>query len=73
MNVTDLVVLVVSLWGQTASGEWKYIGNQYVQQQPMTLTQCSELIATKNWKKFEDNPYYKIELACYHAGEKNEG
>ena len=73
MNVTDLVVLVVSLWGQTASGEWQYISNQYVQQQPMPLTECSEFIATNNWKKFEDNPYYKIELACYHAGEKNEG
>jgi hypothetical protein len=70
MNVTDLVVLVVSLWGQTASGEWTYIGNQYVQQQPMPLTECSELIAAKNWAKFEDNPYYKIELACYYAGEK---
>ena len=46
MNVTDLVVLVVSLWGQTASGEWQYIGNQYVQQQPMPLTECSEFIAT---------------------------
>ena len=72
MNVTDLVVLVVSLWGQTAEGEWKYIGNQYVQQKPMPLTECSELIAAKNWKKFENNPYYKIQLACYHAGEKNQ-
>ena len=72
MNVTDLVVLVVSLWGLTEEGEWTYIGNQYVQQQPMTLTECSELIAPKNWAKFEDNPYYKIELACYYAGEKSD-
>ena len=48
MNVTDLVVLVVSLWGQTASGEWQYIGNQYVQQQPMPLTECNEFNATNN-------------------------
>ena len=70
MNLTDMVVLVVSLWGQTSSGEWQYIGNQYVQQQPMTLTECSEFIAGQNWGKYEKNPYCKIQLACYHTGDK---
>ena len=72
MNLTDMVVLVVSLWGMTAEGKWVYMGNQYVQQQPMTLTECSEFIAKYNWAKFEKNPYYKIQLACYHTGDKNE-
>ena len=72
MNVTDLVVLVVSLWGQTAEGEWKYIGNQYVQQQPIPLPDCSALTAAKTWKKIDNNPSYKIQLACYYAGEKND-
>ena len=69
MELTDLVVLVISLWGKTATGEWAYIGNQYVHQEPMTLVECSELIAPQNWAKFEQNEFYKIELACYYAGE----
>lgn len=72
MNIADAVVLVISMWGRTESGEWAYIGNQYVNQAPMTLTECSELINPKDWARFEQNPYYKIELACFHAGEPKE-
>lgn len=71
MGLNDVVILVITMWGKTASGEWAYIGNQYVQQQPMTLTECSEFIAPENWKKFEDNEYYKIQLSCYYAGDKD--
>jgi hypothetical protein len=49
-----------------------YIGNQYVHQEPMTLAECTEFIAPRNWGKFVENEYYKIELACYHAGPRNE-
>ena len=66
MNLTDLVVLVITMWGQTANGQWEYIGNQYVNQNPMTLVECSDVIAPKNWKSFETNGYYKIQLACVH-------
>ena len=68
MNLTDAVIFVITMWGKTASGEWAYIGNQYVHQEPMTLAECTEFIAPENWKLFEDNEYYRIELACYHAG-----
>ena len=72
MNMTDMVIFVITLWGKTATGEWTYIGNQYVHQEPMTLTECSEFIAPENWLKFEDNEYYKIQLNCYYAGTPNE-
>ena len=72
MNITDAVILVITMWGKTASGEWTYIGNQYVHQEPMTLAECSEFIAPDNWNIFADNEFYKIELACYHAGTPNE-
>lgn len=68
MNLTDAVIFVITMWGKTATGEWAYIGNQYVQQQPMTLTECTEFIAPENWQSFAQNEFYKIELACYHAG-----
>mgnify|MGYP005680358379 CR=1 FL=1 len=71
MGLTDVVILVISMWGKTVSGDWVYMGNQYVNQTPMTLTECSELIDPTNWNKFEENEYYKIQLACYHAGSKN--
>ena len=29
-------ILVISMWGQTATGNWEYIGNQYVYNIPMT-------------------------------------
>jgi len=72
MNITDMVVLVISMWGQTELGEWVYIGNQYVNQEPMTLAECSELISPDKWAKYQENQFYKIELACYYAGEPKE-
>jgi hypothetical protein len=69
MNLADAVVLVVTMWGNNGS-TWEYIGNQYVHQQPMTLVECSEFIAPKNWEAFEDNEYYKIEVSCVHIPEE---
>ena len=71
MGLNDVVILVISMWGKTVTGEWVYIGNQYVNQTPLTLAECSEIIAPANWNKFEENKNYKIQLACYHAGSKN--
>ena len=71
MGLNDVVILVISMWGKTASGEWEYIGNQYVNQTPLTLSECSEIIAPANWNKFEENEHFKIQLACFHAGEQN--
>lgn len=66
--MTDLVVLVISMWGQQASGEWVYMGNQYVHQEPMTVQECQNLVTPEKWAQFQQNPYYRIELACYEAG-----
>ena len=57
MDLTDVVILVITIWGKTVSGEWVYMGNQYVNQTPMSLAECSELIAPTNWNKFEENEY----------------
>tara|TARA_B100000035_G_C20975548_1_gene543016 strand:- start:896 stop:1111 length:216 start_codon:yes stop_codon:yes gene_type:complete len=70
MSITDAVVLVITMWGKTASGEWVYIGNQYVNQTPMPLTECSEMISPDNWEIFADNEYYRVELSCYHVPEE---
>ena len=35
-----MFILVLSMWGKTASDEWLYIGNQYVYNTPMTQEQC---------------------------------
>lgn len=67
--MTELVVLVISMWGQQVSGEWVYMGNQYVHQETMTVQECRDLINPPKWVKFQQNPYYKIELACFAAGE----
>ena len=72
MNMTDIVIFVITMWGKTAAGEWEYIGNQYVHQEPMTLTECVEFTSADQWKSFEKNEFYKIELVCYFAGKNDE-
>ena len=64
-----LFVLVLSIWGQTESGDWVYIGNQYVQNDPIPLEQCEYLADLDNWSWHETNEYYTIQLDCKEVPE----
>ena len=59
-----MFVLVLSMWGKTAMGNWEYIGNQYAYNVPMPQEQCEELIAPYMWSWNETNEYYRIQLDC---------
>ena len=59
-----LFVLVLYLWGQTESGNWVYIGNQYVYNDPMPIEECEKLAELDNWSWHEGNKYYSITLEC---------
>ena len=63
-------ILVISMWGQTATGNWEYIGNQYVYNIPMTQNECKEKISGKNWSTHLHNGYYRIQFDCMHINEQ---
>ena len=58
-----LYVLVISLWGLTASNEWVYVGNQMVLNHPMPFEECE--IVQNNWIKHELNQFYRFSLECH--------
>ena len=60
----ELYVLILSMWGKTASDEWLYIGNQYVYNTPMEQEQCLHLIERQQWSYHETNQYYRIQFDC---------
>lgn len=61
----ELYVLILSMWGLTAQGEWMYIGNQYVYNTPMLKDQCEKLIDKDNaWSLHLTNDYYSIKMDC---------
>jgi len=61
----ELYVLILSMWGLTAQGEWLYIGNQYVYNTPMPKEQCEKLIDKDNaWSLHLTNDYYSIKMDC---------
>ena len=60
----ELYVLILSMWGKTASDEWLYIGNQYVFNTPMLKEQCEQLIIDTSWSKHIKNEYYGINFDC---------
>ncbi len=60
----ELYVLVLSMWGKTALGEWLFIGNQYAFNTPMPQFQCEELIDRQSWSRNETNEYYRIQFDC---------
>ena len=59
-----LFVLVLALWGQTESGDWVYIGNQYVYNNPVPLEECKKMATLDNWSWHEENKYYSITFEC---------
>ena len=58
-------LLVLSMWGNTGT-EWVYMGNQYVNNNLMTMEQCEFLISEDQWTKWTENEYYKIQFDCFH-------
>ena len=64
-----LFVLVLSLWGQTETGDWVYIGNQYVYNDTMSEEKCLYMAELDNWSWHEGNRYYSIELECQEVPE----
>lgn len=57
-------ILVISMWGFNGM-EWEYIGNQYVNQNMMTKSQCEALIADGQWESFRTNEFYDIQFDCF--------
>ena len=64
-------VLVLSMWGQTATGSWEYIGNQYINNTLMTQEVCEEKINRKNWSVIETNSYYRVQFDCFHISQQD--
>ncbi len=64
-----LFVLVLTLWGQTESGDWLYIGNQYVYNDTMSEEKCLYMAELDNWSWHETNRYYSIQLECQEVPE----
>lgn len=60
----EMFILVLSMWGKTASDEWLYIGNQYVYNTPMTQEQCENIVNPGSWSNHLTNEYYKVQLDC---------
>jgi hypothetical protein len=60
----ELYVLILSMWGKTASEEWQYIGNQYIYNTPMTQESCESFITNKRWSRHELNEYYRVQFDC---------
>jgi len=60
----ELYVLILSMWGKTASEEWQYIGNQYIYNTPMAQESCEAFIQNKNWSRHETNEYYIVQFDC---------
>ena len=64
-------VLVITMWGLTAQGQWTYIGNQDVLKQDFTLEQCEMLADKSVWRKHHTNDYYDIQLDCHEKAPKD--
>ena len=63
-------LMVISMWGQTATGEWQYIGNQWIDNTLMTQEVCEEKIKEKNCSIVQKNSYYGLQFNCFHVSEE---
>ena len=63
-------LMVISMWGQTAVGNWEYIGNQYVYNIPITQKVCEEKISRKSWSVHQNNGYYRLQFDCMHISKQ---
>jgi len=64
-------LLILSMWGLNAEGDWLYIGNQYILNTPMTIQQCNKIIEQEAWSTHLTNEYYKIQFDCMHQSQEN--
>ena len=60
----EMFVLVLSMWGKTAMGEWLYIGNQYAFNTPMPQHECEALIDRQYWSYNLTKEYYRVQFDC---------
>ena len=63
--MNTLYVLVITLWGLTAEGNWVQVGNQLVLNEPMAKEQCEEYM--HRWSWHESNEYYNFTMSCVKA------
>jgi len=63
-------LMVISMWGQTSTGEWQYIGNQWIDNTLMTQKACEEKIKKKNWSVVQENGYYGLQFNCFHISKE---
>jgi|TARA_Y100001970_G_C13963486_1_gene714388 hypothetical protein len=62
--MTQLFVLVISLWGFDGN-EWVYVGNQIVLNEPMIKEECMEI--REDWSWHEQNEFYRFSIECHEA------
>jgi len=62
--MTQLFVLVISLWGFDGN-EWVYVGNQIVLNEPMIKEECMEM--REDWSWHEQNEFYRFSIECHEA------
>jgi len=60
--MTQLFVLVISLWGFDGN-EWVYVGNQIVLNEPMIKEECMEM--REDWSWHEQNEFYRFSIECH--------
>ena len=61
--MNSLYVLVITLWGLTAEGNWVLVGNQIVYNESMTKQECETM--ADNWNKYELNEFYRMSIECH--------
>ena len=62
--MTQLFVLVISLWGFDGN-DWVYVGNQIVLNEPMIKEECMKM--RKDWSRHEQNEFYRFSIECHEA------
>ena len=62
--MTQLFVLVISLWGFDGN-EWVYVGNQIVLNEPMIKEECMEI--REDWSWHQQNEFYRFSIECHEA------
>jgi len=64
-----MFVIVISMWGLTAEDEWTFIGNQYVNNNPMSYEACQAITDDSQWDRHRTNAYYDINIDCWPVTE----
>ena len=62
--MTQLFVLVISLWGFDGN-EWVYVGNQIVLNEPMIKEECMKM--REDWSWTGENEFYRFSIECHEA------